>query len=146
MLESRPSEWRNVVEKVFKVLILFICIIFAGANSVAAGDLNLSDRASLQAAMQQYIDNRMIDGAYLDFELDTGAIRHLYPIKAHPLILKMDSHFVLCSSFRDEQGEHVNIDFYVARGERAFIVFYSAIDDRDRLMSLMEQGKVSRIN
>ncbi len=133
------------MEKVFKVLILFICIIFAGANSVAAGDLNLSDRASLQAAMQQYIDNRMIDGAYLDFELDTGAMRHLYPIKAHPLILKMDSHFVLCSSFRDEQGEHVNIDFYAARDERD-IVFYSAIDDQDRLMSLMEQGKVSRIN
>lgn len=129
-----------------RAFILFICITLTGINSAPADDLNLSDRASLQAAMQQYIDNRMVDGAYLDFELNTGAIRPLYPIKAHPLILKMGTHFVLCSSFRDEQGKHVNIDFYVARGERAFIVFYSAIDDRDRLMALMKQGKVSRLN
>jgi len=146
MLKSQPVKCSNVVQKIFKALILFICITFAGANSVSAGDLNLSDRASLRAAMQQYIDNRMVDGAYLDFELNTGAIRPLYPIKAHPLILKMGTHFVLCSSFRVEQGEHVNIDFFVARGERAFIVFYSAIDDRDRLMALMKEGKVSRLN
>mgnify|MGYP003388863531 FL=1 len=79
------------MREAIRALVLFICIIFTGINTAPAGDLNLSDWASLQAAMQQYIDNRLVDGAYLDFELNTDAIRHLYPIKAHPLILKMAS-------------------------------------------------------
>ncbi len=79
------------MREAIRALVLFICIIFTGINTAPAGDLNLSDRASIQAAMQQYIDNRLVDGAYLDFELNTDAIRHLYPIKAHPLILKMAS-------------------------------------------------------
>jgi hypothetical protein len=64
------------MREAIKALVLFICIIFTGINTAPAGDLNLSDRASIQAAMQQYIDNRLVDGAYLDFELNTDAIRH----------------------------------------------------------------------
>ena len=79
------------MREAIRALVLFICIIFTEINTAHAGDLNLSNQASLQAAMQQYIDNRLVDGAYLDFELNTDAIRHLYPIKAHPLILKMAS-------------------------------------------------------
>ena len=64
---------------------------------------------------------------------------------AHPIILKMGEYFVLCADFRDEKGNSVSIDFYLAQQDQSYIVFHSAVDDREQLMALMNKGIVERL-
>jgi len=61
------------------------------------------------------------------------------------MILKMGDHVVLYSDFRDSQGNLVNIDFYLVRRDRSYVVFHSAVDDRNKLRHLMKIGKVRQL-
>ena len=65
---------------------------------------------------------------------------------AHPMILQMGEHFILCSDFRDGSGTSVNVDFYVARQDDAFVVFDTVVDDREPIQRLMRAGLVQPIN
>ena len=50
----------------------------------------------------------------------------------------------LCSQFKDQNGTSANIDFYIARNADSYVVFETAVDDRDMLMRWMSEGKASR--
>lgn len=106
--------------------------------------LSLGEKANLQAAMQQHIDGQMVDGVYLYLDSKSGEVRALHPVTAHPMIFSLGEHYVLCSDFRDDEGEKVNIDFYLARDEANYVVFHTEIDDRKLLKQLMKDGKVTR--
>jgi hypothetical protein len=47
----------------------------------------------------------------------------LAPAKAHPMIVLLLASFVPCADFRDKKGKSVNIDFYVARCGKNFVIF-----------------------
>jgi len=116
------------------------------APGVHAGQaIGLDQKASLQAAMQQHINRNLVNDAYLQLNMETGEVRPLHPVTAHPIILKMGEYFVLCADFRDEKGNSVNVDFYLARQDQSYVVFHSAVDERDQLMALMKQGKAERL-
>jgi hypothetical protein len=87
-----------------------------------------------------------VKGTYLALERSSGVVRKLHPIAAHPIILKMGEYFILCSDFKDQKGQSVNVDFYLAPRGKRYVVFEALVDDRNRLKRLMKAGKVSRVN
>ncbi len=128
-------------------------VIFVAAHGlVPAHDawanerLTISEKATLQAVMQQHIERLLIDGVYLQMDWQTGEVRELHPLAAHPTILRFDNNFVLCSDFQDNDGSIVNVDFYVAPRASSYVVFQSVVDDREQLKRLMRLGKVVPTN
>lgn len=132
--------------RLLAITFISLWLVGPGATAFAGQVVGIAEKAALQAAMQRHIDERLVDGTYLHFDPGTGTVRELYPVKAHPQILMMGPYFVLCSDFRDSEGSSVNIDFYMARKSRSFVVFHKAVEDRDRLMALLKQGKVVRLD
>ena len=120
--------------------------LFFNADGFAKQSIGLGEKAMLQASMQKHIDGRLIDGAYLHLDKKSGEIRELFPVAAHPMIRQMGKYFVLCSHFQDKRGNEVNVDFYIARRGKRFVVFQALVDDRKPLSRLIKAGKVSRIN
>jgi hypothetical protein len=124
-----------------------LVLAFAIGSTVAASEkIGTRDKASLQAGMQQYIGRTLVNGIYLYLNPTTGDVRGLHPITAHPMILRMGEFFVLCSDFRDDQGVRVNVDFYMARREKGYVVFHTAVAQRDLLEQLMKAGKIERVD
>lgn len=111
----------------------------------ADNKLSVADKASIQAAMQRHVDRQSVDGAVLYLDRETGDARRLHPVTAHPMILSYDEHYVLCFDFRDDEGESVPIDYYMARKDSGFVVFHTAVADRALLKELMKNGRVQRI-
>jgi hypothetical protein len=112
--------------------------------SPSAWALSLSEKATLQAAMQRHIDHQMINGAFLHLDLKTGKVENLHPVNAHPTILRLGPHYVLCFNFRNDKGKEVEIDFYLARKAKSFVVFHTAVSSRHLLHRLMAAGRVVR--
>jgi len=129
----------------FRALALRLCLVsLLGALPTAAWALSLGEKAGLQAAMQRHIDRQMVDGVFPYLDPASGQVRALHPVTAHPMILKMDRHYVLCFDFRDDRGNDVEVDFYLARKDASFVVFHTAIGNRELLQRLMRDGKVGR--
>ncbi len=100
----------------FRAFALRMCLVsLLGALPTTAWGLSLSEKAGLQAAMQRYIDRQMVDGVFPYLEVESGKVRALHPVTAHSAIFRMDQYYVLCFDFRDDQGNDVNVDFYLAR-------------------------------
>ena len=124
--------------------LLLACVAAALISTSAnAAPLSPADKAGLQSAMVQHIDRQLVDGSYMDVNLKSGEFRKLVPAKNHPMVLQMGEHFVLCTDFKTKAGESVNLDFYVARRGKSFVVFRTEIDNRAPLQALMEAGKVA---
>ena len=130
---------RTISASVFLILTLLL----SGQIAIAS---TLDEKAGLQAAMLRHIDRQLVDGAYLHLDRATGEARQLYPTKAHPMILTLGDSFVLCSEFKDGSGATANIDFYMARNGSSYVVFETAVDDRDMLMRWMSEGKAERFD
>ncbi len=118
-----------------------VIALSAISGAARASSLKPSDKVALQAAMFQHIDSLLVEGAFLRFDGKSGTVQKLAPTKAHPMIIKMAEHFVLCSDFRDPSGKEVNIDFFMARSGAGYVVFHTEIDNRAPLEKLMESGK-----
>lgn len=124
------------------LLTAFVCAIALAGSPLQAQSLKPAEKATLQAAMYQHIDNLLVDGAYLQLVAASGEVRRLAPTRAHPMIMRMGEHFVLCSEFRDAAGKDVNMDFYLTRSGNQWLVFHTEIDNRAPLEKLVEAGKV----
>lgn len=129
----------------FKPLAALAVCLAMGVAHAAAAKLSLPEKASLQAGLQQHIDRNLVDGAYLRLNPGTGEVTKLHPVTAHPMILRMGAYFVLCSDFRDAQGEAVNVDFYMAPRGKGFVVFHTAAAQRADLEKLMKAGKAEMV-
>ena len=104
----------------------------------------IGEKAALQAAMQQQIDRSLVNGVFLHLNTDNGEIQRLYPQDAHPLILRMDDYFILCTNFKDIDGKSVNVDYYISRDGESLVVFHTAVDDREFLLRWISEGKAKR--
>tara|TARA_E500000318_G_C3541890_1_gene204972 strand:+ start:299 stop:703 length:405 start_codon:yes stop_codon:yes gene_type:complete len=123
-------------------LVLLALPFFSPAPAVA---LTLSEKAAIQAFMQRHVDGKLIDGALLYLNQKTDEVQRLHPVTAHPMILTMDEHYVLCFDFRDDGGKTVPVDYYIARRDSEYVVFHTSIAERTLLKRLMSEGKVSRL-
>ena len=120
--------------------------VVLGVAVVASAKSNSHVKASLQVAMQQHIDRSLVNGAYLYLDPATGSVNKLYPVSPHPMIMRMGEFFVLCADFRNDQGTTVNIDFYLAQAGRRYVVFHTAVAQRDMLERWMKAGKIERLD
>ena len=120
-----------------------VAIVLSISTAQAAQKLTDTDKIQLQAAMQKSISRQLIDGNFHYFDTKKDKIVALYPYKAHPMILTMGSDFILCSDFRDADGKKINIDFYVARRGKSFVVIDTVVDNRAPIKRLMKAGKVA---
>lgn len=111
----------------------------------AQTSLSLADKVALHAAMQSHIDRVTVDGAVLYLDRESGEARRLHPVTAHPMILAYGAHFVLCFDFRDDAGNSVPIDYYMAQADPGYVVFHTAVADRALLQDLMKNGHVTRL-
>ena len=93
--------------------------------------------------MQRHIDRSMVDGALLHVVNETGEMRKLAPVKAHPMVLQGDGYFVLCAELRDKDGTEIDVDYYLTASSRGYKVFRVEIDNRGFLKDLMDAGRVS---
>lgn len=122
-------------------------VLFLATSSPAlagAGAVSLSEKASLQAAMQRHIENTLVKGRYLHLDGESGEIHALRPLAAHPEILQMGEYFVLCADFQAEDGSEVNIDFFLARKGQSFVVFDEQVENRELVLRLIKSGKAKR--
>ena len=108
--------------------------------SMSADAEGAVDKARLQAAMQQHIQRHVVNGAILHFDSETGEVGLLYPTKAHPTVIAMGDHFILCTDLRDKEGREVPLDLYMARKGRSYVVFHSEIGNRAPLQRLLRKG------
>jgi len=115
-------------------------IALLGTLPSASWALSLTKKANLQAPMQRYIDHQTIDGVFLYREARSGKVRTLHPVSAHTRILSVGQYYVLCFDFRDDKGQDVNVDFYLARKNTSYVVFHTGIDDREQLKRMMQAG------
>ncbi len=125
---------------------LLAATLVLGASLLAplspARALSLSEKTALQAAMQQHVDRQTVEGGYLFFDREAQAVNSLAPVAAHPMILTMGEHYILCFDFLDQAGEKVELDYYLARKGDGFVVFHEAIAQRDVVRAMMQAGKV----
>lgn len=128
-----------------KCLAIFGLLLTISLPAHAGTKMSAAEKALLQAGMQQHIDRGLIDGAWLSVDLGTGNVSALHPVTAHPMIMKMGEHFVLCSDFRDTKGNAVNVDFFMTRRGKGFVVFQMVVDNRAPLMAMMKAGKVEMV-
>lgn len=119
------------------LLIAIGLLTVASTSADAAGTVS---KARLQAAMQQHIERHVVDGAILHFDIKTGEVKRLFPTQAHPMVLAMGDHFVLCADLRDRAGNSMPLDLYMAAKGRSFVVFHSEIDNRKPLQQLLKKG------
>ena len=121
-------------------------VALLGASAFASSSISLSEKATLQAAMQTHIDRSLVDGAFLRLNETTGEVEPLRPAAAHPVILKMGKYFVLCSDFRSESGATVNVDFFLAPKGNGYMVFDQQVENRALVERLMQSGLAERVD
>jgi hypothetical protein len=128
-----------------RVTLLAAALFWLGTAAASAGTPpTLTEKAALQAAMQRHIDRSTVDGVILHLDRTSGEVQRLHPVTAHPMILVYGDHFVLCFDFRDDAGNNIPIDYYMARQGSGYAVFHTAVADRALLQDLMAAGKVTR--
>lgn len=126
-------------------LLVAAAIGFNTLPAQAETSFTLADKAALQAAMQSHIDRVTVDGVVLYLDRESGEARRLHPVTAHPMILAYGEHYVLCFDFRDDAGNTVPIDYYMAHRDPGYVVFHTAVADRALLQDLMKSGHVTRL-
>ena len=104
-----------------------------------------ADKVRLQAAMQQHIESLTIDGAILHLDTASGEVIELFPTQAHPMIMTMGDHFVLCADLKNAAGRSLPIDFYMTADGQRFIAFHTEIDNRSFLEGMMKRGQVQQL-
>ncbi len=119
-----------------------IALSIMTSTATAGHGVTTTEKIMLQAAMQQSIARQLVDGKYYYFDAEAAKVHTLYPAKTHPMILRMGEHFILCTNFRKDTGEAVNIDFYVARQGDGFVIFDTVVDNRAPIKKLMNAGLV----
>ena len=128
----------------------FAAVLVAGfllsASALAGPSLSLSTKASLQAAMQRHIDRALVGGVLLHLDDETGQVRPLRPMAAHPEILQMGEFFVLCADFRAANGDKVNVDFFLVPEGKRFVVFSQQVENHALLARLMRSGRAKRVD
>jgi len=133
----------SVIRKIFVRFVLLGLI--AIPLTVAANDSQHQLKFELQASMQNYIEDRLVDGEYLYLDTTNGAVARARPSTAHPTILAVKDGYILCADFRTRAGENLNVDFFVTEVDSEYVVFSHTVEDRGKVKMLMKQGLAKKL-
>jgi len=129
------------VQRFKTVVQSFVVVLAVGSIAGPAWSLTVSEKAGLQAAMQTYVDQQLVDGVFLYLDTKTGDTLRLHPVTAHPVMFTMGERYVLCFDFRDAKGQPVNLDLYMARKGSSYVVFHTEVNDHQMLQKFVDEGK-----
>lgn len=129
-----------------RAMIAASLFFLASLPGAAAKTLSEGELATLQAAMQNHIDQVSVDGALLELNTKNGQVLELYPAKAHPKIMAAGKYFVLCADFRDENGKDVMVNFYMANNGGRYVVFATTFGHDEALERMLKKGTASAAN
>lgn len=118
-------------------------VLLLGMSPMAAWGQSLAEKAKLQAAMRTHVDMLTVDGVFPYFDSATGEVRALHAVTAHPTILTGDDYYVLCFNFRGDDGERVNVDFFMAAKGDKYVVFHTVVDNDQTLKQMVEAGSIT---
>ncbi len=128
----------------FRMAAVSLAILVFSPAASAAG-IPIEEKIALQASMSRHIEEISVDGLVPHVDLRNGTVVDLVPSKAHPMILAFGDKFVLCTDFRDPQGNFVNVDYYMTKRLGTYIVFQTEVNNRGPLEALVKAGKASEI-
>ena len=117
-----------------------LLLLTAQINTVHASQIQ-ETKVRLQSDLQKHIYRSLVDGAFHTLDSQTGEVKALYPLVSHPMILTMGKYYVMCADFRDEDGNNVDIDFYMIKKPKGFQVFSAEVNNHELLEKMMQSGK-----
>jgi hypothetical protein len=120
-----------------------VACALALSTPVMAASISDAEMVSLQATMQNHIDQNLVDGAVLSLDPNTGDITKLYPAKAHPKMMLFGDKYVLCTDFMDDAGNMVMGNYYMAKSEDHYVVISATYGYDALLERLMADGRVA---
>lgn len=125
---------------------VFAALSFGNPGAAFAEPFSDADLVSLQVTMQTHIDSVLVEGAMLSLDATTGEVVAYYPTKAHPKIMTMGEHVIMCADFVDANGKPAMANFYIANDKGRFVVFNTTVGADPILEKLMKDGKVAMVN
>ncbi len=129
-----------------KRTILAVALLSLTSFCTPALALTDDELVKLQTVMQTHIDTNALNGALLRFDVETKQVSEMFATKAHPKIMTLGKHFVMCADFVDAQGKKLMGNFYIAQEAERFVVFNTTWGDDAALMSLMSSGQLKMAN
>jgi hypothetical protein len=127
-------------------LVLAAVFLAFGGGAHASEVVSVHEMTMLQATMQQYIDKKTVDGAYLYFENENAEVRELFTVTGHPAVMRFGRHFVLCFDFVDAKGGGIEVYYFVARKNGRFVVFDESIGTPELLDALKSRHDFVSVN
>lgn len=127
------------------VLTLFMALGLS-FPSISQAEDTTQLKTSLQASLQRNLERTSIDGAIMHLDLTSGEMLPYYPVEAHPMIIKMGEHYVMCSDLRNPDGEAETVDYYMTKNGPHYTVVRTEIGNRAPLKALMKSGAAKRLN
>ena len=126
-----------------KKIIIGALALVAFCTGANASKFSTENKVALQAIMQHHVQKNLVDGVYPNVKLKNGKVSDLAPTKSHAMVVAIGGGYVLCTDFRDSEGQSVNVDFYITSKNGRFMVFQTEIDNRAPLNKLIASGKAS---
>ena len=138
----------GVLDTLFRTgsrLFMIAAAVVLLAPGAAQAKSPMVTKAELQATMQDYIEANSDGGDFLYVDSKTGALNRLSPLAAHPTILATESYYILCADFRAATGERVNVDFFIAKTGKGFLVFEHTVERREQVKRWMKSGVAEKL-
>ena len=110
------------------------------ATPAIAADIPAEVQIRLQVAMQEFVDERTVDGAYSYIDGESAKLRTVYPANVHPMVLAYGDDYFVCSELVDETGESLTADFLVRKIGDEYRVVQFILDNRPLVSAAMSKA------
>lgn len=110
------------------------------AAPAIAADIPAEVQIRLQVAMQEFVDERTVDGAYSFIDEESAELRTVYPANVHPMVLVYGDDYFVCSELVDGSGENMTADFLVRKIGDEFRVVQFILDNRPLVSAAMSKA------
>jgi len=102
-----------------------------------AAEIPIAVQVQVQSAMQQYIDQISVGGAYSFIDQKSSDLKTVYPANVHPMVLSFGDDFFVCSEVIDGGGKNLTADFLVRKFGDEYRVVQMFLDNRSLVEAAM---------
>jgi hypothetical protein len=98
-----------------KISVSALLLLLTASVAAASSDPPVEPRVlnQVQNAARLFIDERMVDGAYLHYDATTDRVERLEFKMLHPQVSKEGDLYVARADFFDDEGRPINMRFLV---------------------------------
>lgn len=106
----------NAIKYVSVILLTASIFVFAADDPSIKGKV----REGVTKAMENHIQDHMVDGKYFIYDAALNKLRVLKFEKLHSGIVKKGNFYVSCADFSDDQGLKYDLDYFVLQDGKKF--------------------------